>query len=218
MLHVAFPLLIVELAGLIALLFLCFYLFKAYRITSSRLFAYFFLGFTVLGAGELARSILFLAAALARARLLIEFFLIHVAGGLPQFCETIALILIALGYAREITGKASELALIIPGVGEETLIQILPRNLRRPLFFVASAVNMVLLTFITISSFTVYSHSRKDVALLPAVAFLLMLLSNMILIPSLLMLNELLFLLSKLFHLAGLLSLLALTFKVISVR
>ncbi|MEM2217064.1 MAG: hypothetical protein QW291_07905 [Thermofilaceae archaeon] len=218
MLHIAFPLLVVELAGLVALLVLCLYLFKAYRVTSSRLFAYFFLGFTVLGAGEIARSILLLAAALSRARLLIEFFLIHVAGGLPQLCETIALILIALGYAREITGKASELAFIIPGAGKEIIIQILPRDLRGPLFFAASAVNMVLLTFITISSFAVYSHSRKDVALLPAVAFLLMLLSNMILIPSLLMLNELLFLLSKLFHLAGLLSLLALTFKVIGTQ
>lgn len=217
-LHVAFPLLLVELAGLAALLVLCLYLFKAYRITSSKLFAYFFLGFTVLSAGELTRLILLLTAALARAPLLIEFFLFHVAGGLPQLCETVALILIALGYAREIAEKASGLASATPVVGEGALTQVLPRGLRRPLLFIASAVNTVLLTFITISSFAVYFYSKKDIALLPAIAFLLMLFSEIVLIPSLLMFNELLFLISKLFHLAGLLSLLVLTFKVVGTR
>ncbi len=216
-LHVAFPLLIVELVGLAALLVLCLYLFRAYRITSSRLFAYFFLGFTILGASELVRSILLLAAVLARAPLLIEFFLVHVAGGLSQLCETAALVLIALGYAKEIAGKASGLALATVA-GEKIFVQILPRSLWGPLFFFTSVANMVLLTFITINSFAVYSYSKKGIALLPPIAFLLMLLSNMVLIPSILMLSELLFLLSKLLHLAGLLSLLVLAFKVVGTQ
>jgi hypothetical protein len=58
LLHLAALLATLDVVGVAALLLLCYFLYRAYRVSSNRLFAFFFLGFTVLAAGEVARTFL----------------------------------------------------------------------------------------------------------------------------------------------------------------
>jgi len=72
----------------------------------------------------------------------------------------------------------------------------------------------VLLTYITTNAINVYVSSRKRVAALPAIAFSLMLLSNVLLMFSLLWVDELCFIASKVLYFLGLITLLVLAVEV----
>lgn len=197
-------LLFLDALGMIALLALSYFLYRSWVITRNRLFAFFFLGFAILSAGELSRLILLAVAMTARAPALRLFFLTHMAGFIPQLAQTIALTLIAIGYSFE-AFKAESLQVIF--------LQWLLRE-RRAIFWVTGALNIALLAYIVMNAFSVYAASRRNHALFPALAFLLMFVSNVTMLLSMSLEDELIFVTSKLLHLSGLLLLLALAVRV----
>ncbi|MEM0335218.1 MAG: hypothetical protein QXT33_02280 [Thermofilum sp.] len=203
--QVAGFLLLLDALGLGALLALSYLLYRSWSITRNRLFVFFFLGFAVLSAGELSRLVLLAVAMTARISELRLFFLTHVAGFIPQLSQTVALTLIAIGYSLE-AFRAESLQVILP--------YWLLRE-RRAAFWITGVLNTALLAYIVVNAFSVYAASRRNHSLFPALAFLSMLASNVVLLFSLGMENELLFVSSKLLHLAGLLLLLVLAVRVV---
>lgn len=206
--QVAGFLFLLDALGLGALLLLSYLLFRSWSITRNRLFAFFFLGFTVLSAGELSRLLLLAVAVASRISELRPFFLTHGAGLIPQLSQTIAFLLIAIGYSLE-AFRAESLQVIFP--------HWLLRE-RRAAFWVTGVLNTTLLAYIVVNAFSVYAATRRNHSLFPALAFLLMLASNVALLFSISLENELLFVSSKLLHLAGLLLLLALAVKVVGLE
>jgi len=200
-----FPLfLLLDALSLFALLLLCYFLYRALLASRIRLFAFFFAGFAVLAAGEVARMVVLLTAVLSGTVGLRALFLSHIAGAVARISETVSLLFIAAGYTFEL--------------GEKTQAAVLPLLQRRrdwaDVFWLTSLLNVVLLTYIVINAVSVYMSSRKMTAALPAVAFSCMLLSNIFLMLSLLWVDELCFMLSKALYFLGLMTLLVLAIEV----
>jgi len=215
LIHVVVLLAFLDAMGAIALLLLCYFLYKAYRVSSNRLFAFFFLGFAILAAGEVARTFLLLLALALRAPRLLLFFLTHGIGPLPQLCQALALLLIALGYALETVHSRAEggvLALSLP------LALLLAQRLWGWLYTLLGFVNVALLVFILLNAVGVHLASRSRRTVLPVAAFALFLLSNLLLLPALFLSSEELFIASKVVYLAGLLAFLALAVEVAGAR
>ena len=211
LLHLAALLAALDVVGVAALLLLCYFLYRAYRVSSNRLFAFFFLGFAVLAAGEVARTFLLLLAFASRAPRLLLFFLGHSIGLLPQLCQSLALLLIALGYALEaVRGRAGGGALALP----LPLALLLAQRLWGGLYALLGFVNVALLVFILLNAVAVHLLSRSRRTILPVVAFALFLASNLLLLPAVFTGSEELFIASKAAYLAGLLALLALAVEV----
>ncbi|MEZ0346823.1 MAG: hypothetical protein ABWK01_09745 [Infirmifilum sp.] len=192
-----------DVVSFLALLMLCYFLYRALLISKIKLFAFFFFGFAALAAGEFAHILVLLTAFTTGASGLRILFLTHAIGVIPQIAESIALLFIAAGYTLETRSKLLEVFVLL--------------QFRRTWFsefYLTSIINTALLVYIVINSLSVYFASRKKQASFPAIAFSLMLLSNALLIPSLLLADELLFLLSKLLHILGLLVLMLLAVEV----
>ena len=196
-----------------ALLTLCYFLYRAYRLTRSRLFFFFLLGFSILAAGEAARTLMLAAAFLAGSPLL-AFFLAHGAGPVPTLLQTIALLLMAIGYALEIahlrcSGEQAEAAALLP---------IVPlfawQRLWGGLFLTLAFVNVALSLFILLNAISVHLSTKSTNSLLPVVAFTMLLLSNLVLPIAVVGASEELFLVSKALYLLGLLAFLALAIRV----
>ncbi len=196
--------LLLDAFSLLALLLLCYFLYRALLTSWIRLFAFFFAGFAVLAAGEVARMIVLMTAVLSGTVGLRALFLSHIAGAVARVSETVALLFIAAGYTFE--------------VGEKARAVVLPLLQRRrdwaDVFWLTSLLNTVLLTYIVINAVGVYMSSRKRTAALPAVAFSCMLLSEILLVQSLLWVDELYFILSKAMYFLGLMTLLVLAIEV----
>lgn len=208
--HFTLILAVLDAVGVFALILICYFLYKAYRISNQRLFLFFFVGYAVLAAGESARFLLLATAFIARARLLM-FFLAHNMGPLPQLFQTIALLFIAGGYALELAQARVE----------KTTLAILPLPLllalQRPwsgLFVLLTFINLALLVFIILNASSVYFASRSKRTLLIVIAFLLLLLSNILMLPAVVRVSEELFIISKLLYLIGLLTFLLLAIEV----
>jgi len=215
LLHVVALLTFLDVMGVAALLLLCYFLYKAYRVSSNRLFAFFFLGFAVLAAGEVARTFLLLFALASRASRLLLFFLAHSIGPLPQLCQALALLLIASGYALEtVRSRAGEEVLALP----LPLALLLAQRLWGGLYMLLSFVNVALLVFILLNAVSVHLLSRSRRTILPVAAFALLLLSNLLLLPAVSIGSEELFIASKVVYLAGLLAFLALAVEVARAR
>lgn len=197
-------LLLLDVYSLSALLLLCYFLYRALATSKVKLFAFFFSGFAVLAAGEVARMVVLLVAILSGAAGLRALFLTHVAGVVAQISETVAFLFIAAGYTLEIGERAR--AAVLP------LLQ--HRRDWADVFWATSLLNTVLLTYIVINAVNVYISSRRRVAALPAIAFSLMLLSNVLLMFSLLWADELCFIASKVLYFLGLITLLVLAVEV----
>jgi len=215
LLHLVALLVALDVVGVAALLLLCFFLFRAYKVSSSRLFAFFFLGFAVLTAGEVSRTLLLLLALTSRAPRLLFFFLAHSFGPLPQLCQALALPLIAVGYALEtVRSRAGEEVLALP----LPLALLLAQRLWGWLYTLLSFVNVALLVFILLNAVSVHLASRSRRTILPVAAFALLLFSNLLLLPAISLGSEELFITSKATYLAGLLVFLALAVEVARAR
>lgn len=205
---------LIDGAAALALLLLCFFLYRAYRLTRSQLFLFFFFGFAVLAAGEVARTLMLAAAFLARAPLL-AFFLAHSMGPAPLFLQTVALLLIAAGYAMELA------QLRHLGEREESTVSLIPllplfawQRVWGGLFLTLAFVNIALSLFILLNAVSVYILRKSLDSILPVLAFSMLLLSNMLLPLSVIRISEELFILSKSLYLIGLLAFLALAVRV----
>jgi len=200
-----FPLfLLLDTLSLFALLLLCYFLYRALLASRIRLFAFFFAGFAILAAGEVARIVVLLTAVLSGTVGLRALFLSHIAGAVARVSETVALLFIAAGYTFE--------------AGERARAAALPLLQRRrdwaDVFWLTSLLNVMLLTYIVINAVGVYMSSRKRTTALPAVAFFCMLLSDILLMQSLLWVDELFFITSKALYFLGLMALLMLAIEV----
>jgi hypothetical protein len=215
LLHLVALLTFLDMVGVAALILLCYFLYKAYRASSIRLFAFFFLGFAVLAAGEVARTFLLLLAFVSKAPRLLLFFLAHSIGPLPQLCQALALLFIASGYALEtVRSRAGGEVLALP----LPLALLLAQRLWGGLYTLLSFVNVSLLAFILLNAVSVHLISRSRRTILPVVAFALFLLSNLLLLPAVFSTSEELFIASKVVYLAGLLAFLALAVEVARAR
>ncbi len=199
----------------LALLLLCYFLFRAYRLSRSELFLFFFLGFSVLAAGETARTLMLVAAFLANSPPL-AFFLVHGAGPAPLLLQTVALALIAAGYALEIAQLRRS-----QGEQPDAAAALVPLALvpawQRPwsgLFLTLSFVNVALSLFVLLNAVSVHLSTRSTTSLLPVIAFALLLLSNLTLPVAVATASEELFLASKALYLLGLMAFLALAVRV----
>lgn len=215
LLRVTALLAILDVMSVAALLLLCYFLYRAYRASSIKLFAFFFLGFATLAAGEVARTILLLLALASRAPRLLLFFLAHSLGPVPQFCQMLALLLIASGYALETVrsrAKGEVLALPLP------LALLLAQRLWGGLYMLLSFVNVALLAFILLNAVSVSLLSRSRRTIIPVIAFALLLVSNLLLLLALFAGSDEIFIASKVAYLAGLLAFLALAVEVAGAR
>jgi len=197
--------------GTLALLMVCYFLYRAYRLSGARLLLFFLLGFTALAASEVARTLMLLAAFAAR-RPLLAFFLAHAAGPVPIVGQSVAFLLVAVGYAAEAAGaraSARPAAALVP-----LALALALQRLWRELYLVLAAVNAALLTFILLNAIVVYLSSRSRDTLLPVVAFSLFLASNLLLAAAVTAWSEEAFVLHKLLYIGGLLALLALALRV----
>lgn len=207
-------LMLIDGAATLALLLLCYFLYRAYRLTRSQLFFFFHLGFGLLAAGETARMLLLAAAFLARAPLL-AFFLAHGFGPAPLLLQTAALLLIAVGYAVELAqlrcarGQAEPTAALIPLLPLFAL-----QRVWGGLFLTLAFVNIALSLFILLNAVSVHLSTKSTNSILPVVAFTMLLLSNVLLPLSVISGSEELFVASKALYLFGLLSFLALAARV----
>lgn len=207
-------LLLIDGVAALALFLLCYFLYRAYRLTRSSLFLFFLLGFGVLAAGEGARMLMLAAAFLAKEPLL-AFFLAHRAGPAPLLLQTVALTLIASGYALEIAQLRSR------GEQPEAVVALLPmlpflvlQRVWGGLFLMLAFVNIALSLFILLNAIGVHLSTRSISSLLPVVAFTLLLLSNMLLPVAVISVSEELFVASKVLYLLGLLAFLVLAIRV----
>ncbi|MEM2616857.1 MAG: hypothetical protein QXL64_04960 [Thermofilaceae archaeon] len=207
-------LMLIDGAATLALLLLCYFLYRAYRLTRSQLFFFFLLGFGLLAAGETARMLLLAAAFLARAPLL-AFFLAHGFGPAPLLLQTAALLLIAVGYAVELAQLRCAREQAEPTAA---LIPLLPlfalQRVWGGLFLTLAFVNIALSLFILLNAVSVHLSTKSTNSILPVVAFTMLLLSNVLLPLSVISGSEELFVASKALYLFGLLSFLALAARV----
>lgn len=199
--------------GVVALLLLCYFLHRAFKITRSHLFLFFLLGFMTLAAGEAARTLMLLAASAAGVPPL-AFFLAHAVGPLPLIGQTLAFLLIAVGYVLELV----QLRARAPRDEVAAVLLVPPLLAMRrgwgDLFVLLGFVDTALLLFNLLNAIGIHLSSRSTNTLLPVIAFLLFLASTLLLPPAVIAGSEEVFILSKLLYVSGLLIFLALSVRV----
>lgn len=230
--HLFASLLLLDVVATVALIIISYYLYRAYRVSSSQLVLFFLLGFAILAAGEGLRIVLLTIALASSIPILLIFFLAHVVGFVPQLFQTLALLMVAAGYALELAQlrSRSKVASIVP------LLPLLHLQLEwgelyiwGDLYMTFTYANLALLIFILFNAVSVHLSSRTRPTLFTLVAFLLLFISNLLLLPLpavgvvggvdvVVVVGESLFLASKAVYLFGLLSFLALAIEVARAR
>lgn len=198
-------------AGITALILTSYYIYKAYRITESRLFLFFLAGFTLLALSELARAVLMLLTLLLPSPFFLRFFLRHLVGSLGQVLETASWSLIALGYLLEGRGPGNNRA-----AGPVPVAPPPPRP--EHVFSLTYGLNAVILSFIVLRNLSAYAKSGNRSILRTLLAFALILASNVAGLAAVLWDVEGLFILSRVLFVAGLLVFLAFIAGVASSR
>lgn len=186
--------------GSLMLFPLSYYSYKAYRVTRIQVFSYLFLGFTLLASGTFSHGLALTLLALSRhARPSLEY-LALISTAISMIAETLAYLLIALGYAN------------VSRVVTAAVLPLLRRSL--PLSITLDFIDTLLLTYIAFSAFTIYSSKRERTSLVIALSFTLLLAAHILQLASMLLLSKLLLTISRLSYFSGLAVLLYLTAEV----
>ena len=185
-----------DYVGALILLPLTYYSYKAYRVSKVGVFFNLFLGFALLSSGTFCHGLSLTLAALGRGHALAR--LVAASGMASLVTETVAYLLIALGYAKASRAAAPVLLLLA--------------SWSSPAGLLLGVVNLILLTFIAFNALAVYSANRDKSSLLPLLAFLTLLASQCLRLAA--VAAPRLALASRLLYFLGLLSLLYLAVEV----